>query len=663
MQKKESGMGRRKQNKIKSEDAPQKGTRATGTKPLHLHRVAGILAILIGSLTLVLYLPALQNGFIDGWDDGAYVSNNLHIQSLDWKFFRWALLDYKYFLWHPLTWISHAIDYAIWGLNPFGHHLTSIILHAINTGVVLFLTIWFLDVVNDLRQRAGDVEVMDRRSMILTGCVTGLLFGIHPLHVESVAWIAERKDLLYSFFFLLSLMSYTGYVQERSKVAEPVRFYVNRKYFFALFLFSLALCSKPMAVTLPVILLLLDWYPFKRMTSFRSAVGLCIEKLPFLLLSLGVSVVTILSQQATGGLRSLDEASVTVRVLVAFKGLVFYLVNIFLPFNLLPFYPYPKDASITNSSYLATIFLVCFITAGCLLVARKKPLWVTCWLFFIISIFPVLGFLQAGNQFIADRFMYLPSLGFFVLMGLGISSAWKESDVLAARFRWGKPLMVVILVTLLVTLSGLTIKQIGIWRDGISLWTYILELKPLQYPEVYFSRGEEFVARGNIDKGLEDYNTAIAVDPKYDSAYINKGVILMTRGELDNAIKEFEMVIKINPQSADAYTNRGSAYYRKGNLEQALTDYSMAIAMDATLGATYINRALVYKERDDFGKAITDFTTAISLNPDLVKPYLIRGDLYMKTGDVERAVKDYEKACSLGDKSGCEKAFFPFQGQ
>jgi hypothetical protein len=238
--------------------------------------------------------------------------------------------------------------------------------------------------------------------------VTGLLFGLHPLHVESVAWVSERKDLLCAMFYLLSIMAYMAYRTHK----------IYRTYFLTLCFFILALMSKPMAVSLPFVLLILDWYPFKRTTSLETFRTSFIEKLPFIALSIGSSILTILAQKAGGAVVAIEAIPLQARILVAAKSLIAYLWKMILPLNLIPLYPYPQDVSLLSLGFLATVFLVTGITAACVLAARKEKLWMSVWFYYVVTLIPVIGIVQVGSQPMADRYTYLPSLGPFLIAGL-----------------------------------------------------------------------------------------------------------------------------------------------------------------------------------------------------------------------------------------------------
>ena len=308
----------------------------------------------VSLMTFLVYLSALQNDFV-GWDDGTYVVENPFIRSLNGALLKWAFLDFYASNWHPLTWISHALDYAVWGLNPLGHHLTNNILHAVNTFLVVLLVVKLMEAVRRRREAVPRPKIgrstesplteepYDVKGPLIAAATTGLLFGLHPIHVESVAWVAERKDLLCALFFLLSIMMYIRYITPPSP-SYPKRGWRSRgSYFLSLAFFTLALLSKPMAVSLPFVLLVLDWYPFGRITSYKTFGTAFIGKMPFIALSLVSSILTVQAQKEA--IVPMELAPLSQRILVGVESLIGYLWKMILPVNLSPFYPYPKNLS------------------------------------------------------------------------------------------------------------------------------------------------------------------------------------------------------------------------------------------------------------------------------------------------------------------------------
>lgn len=614
------------------------------------HRLMGKIwfsSITSAIVSLLVYLPALQNGFIPNWDDNIHILDNIHIRSFNLDFICWALTDYKTNLWHPVTWISHAVDYFFWGLNPFGHHLTNILIHAVNTGIVVLLAARLIQlaVLDENSKSTGKQNI----SMVLiASTVTGLLFGLHPLHVESVAWVSERKDLLYSLFYMLSISYYIRHVTLNLTDSSHRICLLSHPYQLSLLMFVLSVASKPMAVTLPVVLLLLDWYPLQRLKNRDALPGLVLEKLPFILLSAMVAVITVIAQKDAGGLRSLHEAPLVFRFLVAMKSITLYLCNVIAPTRLLPLHLYPTDHALLKPEYLIPPILLLTVTAACIYLKTHRFLTAT-WLIFITMLLPVLGLFQAGGQSMADRFMYLASVAPFMLIGLSIAYFWSHSTVSAA-----KAIVTLLAIAWICFLTHTTIRQIAIWKNGAILWDYLIGSNPASDATVYLMRAEAYEKQGMVDKALADYATVIEVNSKFDAAYSYRGLLFLNTGQYENAIADFTTAISLVPDNAHAYNNRGKAYRLIGRTEPALQDINKAIGIKPTYYPAYVNRGNVMKSLGQFGNAVADFTSALALNPDLPDVIFARGEAYMKIGNKDSAMLDYKAACSKGLEDGCK---------
>jgi tetratricopeptide (TPR) repeat protein len=614
------------------------------------HAVAGIVAL----ISLLVYLPALQNAFVGVWDDNDYVAENSHIRSLDMAFFRWAFFDSHSSNWHPITWISHAVDYALWGLNPLGHHLTSIILHAINTALVILLAVKLLETA-----RERSISLLNDRTVLIAAGVAGLLFGIHPVHVESVAWVSERKDLLCALFFLLSIMAYTKYAVSQQTAAgsrqsegegkDEIRgknIFTDKHYLLALGFFILALMSKPMAVSLPVVLLILDWYPFDRVRSWKTLRSAGVEKLPFITLSFISSIVTISAQSAGKAFQTIDFVPLSMRALVAAKSLVAYLGKMLLPINLFPFYPYPKDTSPFSIEYLSALALIVFTTAA-VIAAKRQRAWSSAWGFYVITLIPVLGIVQVGGQAMADRYTYLPSLGPFLVTGLCVawivekSAAGKKTGSIVGKAG------IAIALLLVVSLSSLTIRQITVWRDSFSLWTSVIEKRTEGIPMAYVNRGAAFQKKGLLEKAVADYETAIGLDPSDSRAYISLGAALDQMGHFDRAKDAVERAIALDPSSHEAFRNRGLLFEKMGRLDEAITDYARAIVLRPAYYEAYNNRGLAYAKIGQFDKAIADYSRSIAINPRYFNAFVNRGVAFTLTAQYDRALEDFNRAILL----------------
>lgn len=588
-------------------------------KKRNVHRY---LAIAIAFIALLIYLPALRNGFVD-WDDRVYVFQNSHIRSFDPAFLKWAFFDFYASNWHPITWISHAADYALWGLNPLGHHFTSIVLHAVNSLLAVLLVIKLLETVKQSASKKTRLfEFLSDRTILITGGVTGLLFGIHPVHVESVAWVSERKDLLCAFFFMLSIIMYTSYVRSMTGKAtqqNPPPPFLNKHYLATALFFVLALLSKPMAVTLPVVLLILDGYPFQRIQSLKTLRPALVEKIPFFAFSLISSVLTVLAQKSGASLVASEIIPLSTRIFVAAQALIAYLGKMIWPLNLMPFYQYYRKGEFFGTlEYLAPIIAVIGLFAASVMAARKQKLWAAAWGYYVVTLIPVLGIVQVGSQLMADRYTYLPSLGLFMILGLFAAVVIDKVEAKKKKQPMTRIITATVAVVALVSLSYLTLTQIAIWKDTVSLWSRVIEKEPSTVA-AYKERAEAYKKEGELDRALQDYDTAIALYPIDYDAHYNRGLIYNATGAFDKAAEDFSRYIFLYPNDAGAYHNRGFAYFSMGQYKNALEDFSMAIRLE----------------------------------PNNVHAYYNRGNLYAKTGQQVNARADFTKACGLGDEDGC----------
>ncbi len=538
------------------------------------------LAVAVSAFVFLVYLAALRNEFVN-WDDRQYLLDNPHILSFDLTFLRWAFLDFYAFNWHPLTWVSHALDYAIWGWNPFGHHLTSNILHAVNSFLVVLLVVRLMEAAND-----------DPRFTLIVAGTTGVLFGLHPIHVESVAWVAERKDLLCALFYLSSIATYLKYAS--ASLSPGVRGEKARWYLLALGFFLLALMSKPMAVSLPVVLLLLDWYPLKRISQRSKLRIALVEKLPFIVFSLLSSIVTIMAQQSGGAVQSGDEYLLSMRFFVAAKALLAYLGKLIVPLELVPFYPYPEDLSIFSTEYLFVIALPLLITATCLVTAKKQKVLSSVWGYYVVTLIPVLGVVQVGGQSMADRYMYLPSLGPFLIAGLGVAWVFRKAHAVEKLGLLVKVVAASAMILAVVALTHLTLKQIHIWKNSIALWTYVIEKEPGKVRRAYMNRSAAFCEVGQYDKAIADYDMAVAIAPRDPDVYYGRGLVYFETRQFGKAIVDYDIAVTLSQEGGEGvfglesiFLDRGLAYLQIGERRLALEDFKKSCDLGNAVGCHY----------------------------------------------------------------------------
>ena len=623
-----------------------------------------LLALLIGACAVLVYLPALNLGFVNYWDDDKYVYDNPHILTLTSSFFRWAFTTFEVGgNWHPLTWLSLGVDRLLWGTGPMGFHATNIFLHGLNTTLVTILAALLIAAGKSAVPGVGEGRSISDRGIMITAAVTGILFGFHPIHVESVAWISERKDVLYAFFFLAGILAYMRYAWSRSTEISTEPFYRGRSsrlYCLTLLLFVLSLLSKPMAVTFPVVLLILDWHPLSRFEPGERYFSVLLEKLPFFVLSIAFSIVTIAGQT----LQTLKKLPLMDRFLNGIHSLVMYLWNMLIPLNLLPYYPYPSDISPLSMKYLPALLIAAGIAASCywLYKVKRGRTWIAAWSYYLVTLFPVLGFIQVGAQSMADRYAYLPSLGPFLLTGLGLALVVEkkyESPSESLTFRYSA---LIVLGILALSLSSLTVRQTGIWKDGITFWNYIIEKKPSRVDAAYINRGNIYLNHGQFEDALRDYDIALTINPDLIVGYSNRAQVYIRLNKHKNAMKDLTTALTLNPRYVLGYVYRSMMYNWYGDHDKALADLTAAVTIKPDFVSGYYHRGNTNLLIGQYDNAIADFSKALSLAPNSPEVYFHRGKAYLKSGSAKQAEQDFEVACKMGYREAC-RAEHPLDGR
>ncbi|MEJ2697075.1 MAG: tetratricopeptide repeat protein, partial [Candidatus Sulfobium sp.] len=449
-------------------------------------------------------------------------------------------------------------------------------------------------------------------------------------------------------FFLLSLLSYAKYAadsaEEKSQPAIP---WMNKRYLLALIFFILALLSKPMAVTLPLVLLILDWFPYERIGFRKIPRAAVMEKVPFFILGIALSAVAVLAQASGGALVAFRSVPLQQRLAVGASSLVSYLREMVIPLNLSPFYPYPKDVPLFAFHYLWALLAVILITTACLLSYRRsgRRLWLAVWTFYVAMLLPVIGIVQVGEQSMADRYTYLPAIGPFLLAGL--AAAWFSGKVFTAPGRnVKKALFAAGALGMIAAMSYLTVRQTGVWKDSLTLWNYVIEKEP-GVSFAYNNRGLVYSDMGLFDKAGRDYDRSIALKPDFFRPYNNRGVIFIRRGLPDRAISDFDRSISLNPSFDEAYMNRGIAYDRRGLFGKSMEDFARALSLNPLSYETLINRGVACGARGLLDEALRDYGRAISINPYSDKAFNNRGVIYYKKGLYRNAVADYNRALEI----------------
>jgi tetratricopeptide (TPR) repeat protein len=512
---------------------------------LSYRRRLWVLAAAVAFVGVVVYLPALANGFTN-WDDPGYILENSHLGPLDLHFLAWAFTTFRQANWHPLTWLSLGVDRALFGLDPLGYHLSNVLLHGATTLIVVLLVGWLFG-----RARGA----CDGRSLV-AAAVAGLIFAVHPLHVESVAWVSERKDVLCGVFYVFAVLCYLRFAEHHRKM----------QYLASLGAFALALLAKPMAVSLPVVLLILDAYPLARLTR-PGWTQVVVEKVPFVSLGIASSVATIVAQWRGGALVAIRHIGLGARLWVAERGLGFYLAKLALPINLSPIYPLESEVSPWRWDYLLSLALVLGVSATAVVVRRRAPLIGALWVAYLVMLLPAIGIVQVGQQAAADRYMYLPLLA----PAIGIAS------LVIRIWQGGRSVRTALLVTALVTmvsLSILTIRQIGVWRDSPTLWAWVIKKQP-GAAMAHYNLGEYLRGKGDLDGAGRCWRRAAEIEPSFSWPLNQLGNLAVLHGTLDEARSYYDRATRVNMYDAEAQYNFATFLEDQGEVAEALVHYQV----------------------------------------------------------------------------------------
>ncbi|MFH1242622.1 MAG: tetratricopeptide repeat protein, partial [Pseudomonadota bacterium] len=559
-------------------------------------RKTKLIALSLVLVTLALYWQVRNHAFIN-YDDDVYVTENHHVRAgLTGKCVFWAFKTTVAGLWHPLTLLSHMLDCQLFGLNPGRHHLTNLFFHIANT-LLLFLV---------FKKMTG---------ALYRSAFVAALFALHPLHVESVAWVAERKDVLSTFFWMLTLWAYAFYAK-----APDIQ-----RYLLVLLFFALGLMAKPMLVTLPFVLLLLDYWPLSRIQfgdpkkanltenlttiepEFRRSqfFHLVLEKVPLLLLASGSIFLTFLAQKQWGAVAPLDDIPLDVRTGNALISYIIYMGKMFWPHHLAVFYPHPGMPPIWQATGSALLLFTLSILV--IKVARPYPYVPMGWLWYLGTLLPVIGLVQVGSQALADRYTYVPLIGLFVIL------AWGLPGILL-RFRFRKILLsgaAAVLIPALMISSWLQIRH---WKTSITLFEHTLEVTDKNYL-AHYNLGVALQKMGRMDESMTHYGEVLKIRPYYEEAHNNLGVLLAQRGRLKEAIGHFLEALRIRPEDAQAYNNLGHALTLQGKIDVAIASYHEALRIQPNDAEVHYNLGIALSRQDKLDQAMLHYRRALLINP------------------------------------------------
>lgn len=605
------------------------------------------LILLLAGVTLATYEPVRGCGFVN-YDDPDYVLQNPHVlNGLTPGNIKWAFTHFHAYHWHPLTWVSLMLDCQFWGTNAGAFHLVNLAWHVINTLLVFVL----------LKQMTAGMW----RSALVAA-----FFALHPLRVESVAWISERKDVLSTFFWLLTIEAYYRYTLQLCW----------RRYMLVILCFSLGLLSKPMLVTLPFALLLLDYWPLARLKIspdhqfWRDNRHLIWEKFPIIFLSVVSCTVTFLAQQQGGAIQSSDQFPLLLRLVNVLMGYAGYLAKLFWPTNLIVIYPFAKSFSFWHA--MGSAVLLMGITALTIVMIRRRPYLFVGWCWYLGTLVPVIGFIQNGEQAMCDRYTYIPSLGIFLM------AIWGMCE-LTHRWRHRTAINSAVSILLICLCFALTRKQLKYWRDSETLFSHAVEVMPdnslahnnlalaldqegrldeaiFHYREAIRSRPNYFQARynlasvlllqGHLDEAILQLKEAVFLAPSSETRN-NLGVAFAQKGRIDEAISQFEQAIRLDPQNAEAHANYGLALARKGRAGEAILQLREAIRLKPDTVTTRSNLAMILAQKDQLDEAIGQYQEIIQRSPNSVEARNNLGALLMQENRLDEAMVQFQTAIHL----------------
>lgn len=579
-------------------------------------------ALALGVVTFLVYCPVLTFGFVN-YDDPQYILNNPPVKAgLSLKGIEWAFSSRYATNWHPLAWISHMLDCSIFGLNAWGHHLTSLLLHVANT-VLLFSLL----------------QKMTRA--VWRSAFVAALFALHPLHVESVAWIAERKDVLSTFFFFLTVRAYVGYAQIQNEKLKI------KNYLLALLFFTLGLLSKPMLVTLPFVLLLLDFWPLNRVRSAECGAQnwqrLVLEKIPFITLSLASCVVTLWAQQKT--IMAVQTLPVLIRLFNVVLSYARYLKKIFCPTNLAVLYPYPGFWAWTVILALGIILLL--LTMAIIRQRREQPYLAVGWFWFLGMLVPVIGLVQVGVQCMADRYTYLPAVGVFIII------AWGARDFFAAR---GYDLIILkaLGVLAVVACAAATVHQSQYWRDGETLFKHTLAVTR-DNAIAHYNLGMALLDQKKVDEAGEHFAEGARHMPHYPEMQNNLANVLVIQGKRKEAVPHYERALQSDSNHVVAHYNLGLTLAELDRLDEALVHYERAVHVRPDFLLAQRDLGLALAKKKDFPNAIAHLAEVTRANPNSAEARLFLGSVLADAGRTNEARDEFMMALQL--KPGLPEQF------
>jgi Flp pilus assembly protein TadD len=558
-------------------------------------------------VNLVVYASLAHHDFIR-FDDPGYVTENPHVSSgLTRANVMWALTTGYFANWHPLTWMSHMLDVQLFGMNAGPHHLVNLLLHIVATVLLFGLLHWTTG-------SAG-------RSAFVAA-----LFAVHPAHVESVAWVAERKDVLSAVFWMLTICAYVAYIQRPAK----------NRYVLMLVFYALGLMSKPMLVTLPFVLLLLDLWPLRRALIPADFKQLVVEKIPLFVLAAASSVVTFLVQRAAGAVQTVSGLGFDFRVANAVRSYGAYIGEMLWPANLGVFYPFPLTLP---AGQILIAIMVLIATTVIVLMYRQQRYLIVGWLWFLGTLVPVIGLVQVGDQAMADRYTYIPYIGLFIMV------AWGMTDLLSRWQNRAMGLTIAAAITVLVCV-GAARSQVEYWMNSVSLWQHTVDVTTDNY-RAENNLGFDLKQAGRLDEAIAHLEKSLQIRPTYSLARANLGVTLFEKGRNDEAMANLRKVLEVQPGDVLVRTYLGLALVRQGKLDEAISEYNKALgfAPEFAFAQSSLGTALLRIGKTEEG--IKYLTESLKTNPEVAEAHNNLGVALASQGKTEDAAAHFSEAVRI----------------
>jgi protein O-mannosyl-transferase len=579
------------------------------------------LALVVVVMTFAVFSPALQAGFLD-WDEDPLLIKNLAYRGLGPTQLRWMLTTTRMGHYMPVTWISYSWDYALWGMKPFGYHLTNVLLHCASAAVFYLVALRLLSAAlspmpspptggegtSPLPLPSGE-----RVGARAAAMFAALLWAVHPLRVESVAWITERRDVLSGLFFLLAVLAYLAYCGQEGLGSRR-----RELYWLSLGWFALGLGSKGIVATLPAVLLLLDVYPLRRISDRASARRVLVEKIPFAVLALAAVAVGFWAVVRGGGMTPLSQLGWVERIAMSFYALGFYLLKTVWPTGLSPLYTLPAPLDPFAWPFLLSAAVIVSITAAAVMLRRRWPALLAAWVSYVLILLPVVGLAHNGYQIAADRYTYLPALGLALLAGGIIASAGRAWA--GGRFRIVTAVLAALVIASLGTAAW---TQARLWHDGVTLWEHAVALDPAS-GIAHANLGGELIHQGRPAEAIKEFDEAIRLRPGYAEAYLYLGVLMAQQGSLGDAVGLFSRALELRPRFADAHNNLGVTLARAGRFRDAEAHFREAARLDPDSAEMRNNLGIAFAQQGRLAEAEAQFAQALRIRPDFLEA---RGNL------------------------------------